>query len=172
MSWNQAFHVWVIIALGGRQEYLCPAVMSWACFIVSVMEFAGFSHWVFAIIKIRADAVIQKLWYLCRCTVYGLKDFALPNFKSLLGMIRPGQCFSIFFELCYIFLPHKTQEFMKLNHHLLIIRSATATLVSILTYPSLQMSSISVSIRTNSSISETGFKCNILPNVFILDIKT
>lgn len=71
--------------------------MSWACFIVSVMEFAGFSRWVFAITKIRADAVIQKLWYLCRCTVYGLKDFALPNFKSLLGMIRPGQCFSIFF---------------------------------------------------------------------------
>ena len=53
--------VGAVTALGGSRAYFCPALVSGASLIVALMEFAGFSGWVSAIIMIRADAIILKL---------------------------------------------------------------------------------------------------------------
>lgn len=42
--------------------------------------------------------------------LHGLKDSALPNFKSLLGMVGPVQCFSISWSFATYFCHIKVKD--------------------------------------------------------------
>lgn len=114
----------------GEGDTLCPAVKSWAAFTAAVIEFSGLSRWGFAIIKIRADAIIQRgpdiyvdvLSMAWRIQLYLIQITARHDWVSTM--------FLNFLELCYIFLPHKCQGFIKLNLCVLIMRSVTATFIS------------------------------------------
>lgn len=55
------WQVGVDTALGGRWARFCPAVVSAVGLTAALMECAGFSGWVSAVIMIRADAIILKL---------------------------------------------------------------------------------------------------------------